>query len=107
MSGVACDQCGKELNVVVTGGKFQVRDGSTLDNLNFQKLEEVKIITLDDDTEEGEHVTQPWAAQSNPKDVFHCEDRHGDDLENTEQVALGFSKIGKRLQCEANHREDD
>lgn len=48
MSGISCDMCGAKLRVEITGGRFYIREGSTLDDLNFEKVEDTKIITLDE-----------------------------------------------------------
>jgi len=45
MAGVSCDTCGKKLRIEIVGGTFYVREGSTLDDLNFEKAEDVKLIT--------------------------------------------------------------
>ena len=52
VTGVACLQCGAQLRIEISGGNFLVRDGSSLENLNFEKAEDTKIITLDKPTEE-------------------------------------------------------
>ena len=54
MAGVACDTCGAKLRVEVTGGNFYVREGSTLDQLNFEKAEDTHIITTLDEPAQGE-----------------------------------------------------
>jgi hypothetical protein len=41
MDGVACIICGGKLKVTVEGGEFFVREGSTLDNLNFEKIKKI------------------------------------------------------------------
>ena len=51
-TGVGCLQCGAKLRVEITGGNFYVRDGSTLENLNFEKAEDTSIITLDEPVKE-------------------------------------------------------
>lgn len=51
MDGVTCVQCGERLKVTITGGEFLVREGSTMDNLNFEKAETPGIITLDEPKE--------------------------------------------------------
>lgn len=45
--GIACAQCGGPLKVVISTGEFRVKDGSTSDNINFEKIEKVN---LTDDT---------------------------------------------------------
>ncbi len=51
MNGVACDTCGEKLHITITGGEFYVREGSTLDNLNFEKATNTQIVTLDEPIE--------------------------------------------------------
>ena len=34
---VNCIECGAKLRIIITGGEFFIRDGSTEDNLNFEK----------------------------------------------------------------------
>jgi hypothetical protein len=34
---VNCIECGSRIRITITGGEFFIRDGSTEDNLNFEK----------------------------------------------------------------------
>lgn len=52
MDGVACMACGSRLKVIITGGTFLVREGSSLDDLNFEHEEDSKLITLSESTQE-------------------------------------------------------
>lgn len=36
-----CDSCGSRIKVRISGGEFLVTDGSTLDNINFDSVEDV------------------------------------------------------------------
>lgn len=45
MIGISCDTCGERLRVNVTGGTFYIREGSTIENINFKRAEDTKIIT--------------------------------------------------------------
>lgn len=49
---VNCIMCGAKLKVTVTGGEFLIKEGSTEDNLNFEKPEKIDFATaekLDED----------------------------------------------------------
>jgi len=38
---VSCIQCGSKLKVVINGGEFFIREGSTLEDLNFEKVKKI------------------------------------------------------------------
>ena len=44
MDGIACTTCGAKLRVNVTGGNFFIREGSTLDNINFERADDRQIL---------------------------------------------------------------
>ena len=45
---VNCIECGAKLKVTITGGEFFIRDGSTPDNLNFEKIKKVDFTTAEE-----------------------------------------------------------
>jgi len=51
MEGVACPMCGGKLKITIHGGEFFIREGSTLDNLNFEKIKKI-------DFEKGEKIDE-------------------------------------------------
>jgi len=49
---ISCIICGAKLKVTLTGGEFLVREGSTEDNINFEKAKKIdfsKAEVLDED----------------------------------------------------------
>jgi hypothetical protein len=43
MSGIACAECGAKLRVTIHAGEFFIREGSTLDDINFEKVKKVDL----------------------------------------------------------------
>lgn len=49
---ISCMQCGAKVRVDIHGGEFLVREGSTLDLINFEKVEKIdfeKAEVIDED----------------------------------------------------------
>ncbi len=49
---INCIICGAKLKVTITGGEFLIREGSTEDNINFEKAQKIDFTTaevLDED----------------------------------------------------------
>lgn len=42
-----CIECNGKLKVTITGGEFLVKDGSTEDNINFEKTEKIDFATAE------------------------------------------------------------
>lgn len=82
MDGVACVICGAKLKVTVEGGEFFVRGGSTLDNLNFEKVKKIdfeKAEELDADVmlqikvecvADPQHMLFGFAVQEIKKEIY-------------------------------------
>lgn len=56
---IKCIICEAKLKVTITGGEFYLKDGSTEDNINFEKMQKIDFSTgkkIDDDAMLGVNV---------------------------------------------------
>ncbi len=80
---VSCIECGSKLKVVINGGEFFIRDGSTLDNLNFEKVKKIdfeKAEEIDEDimlqiqiecSRDPEHMIFAHANSTIRQEIYH------------------------------------
>lgn len=79
---LTCMQCGSPLRVVIHGGEFHVRKGSTLEVLNFEKVQKIDFETaekIDNDvmlqvdvecSSDPNHMVFGWAATSIKNEIY-------------------------------------